>query len=53
MSAVHIPGITAPPSTAYKIVDVPETAYHEPAKPAFPILSEHNSLAISRGEQQR
>jgi ribosomal protein S12 methylthiotransferase len=36
-----------------EIVDVPETAYHEPAKPAFPILSEHNSLAISRGEQQR
>ena len=24
MSAVHVPGITAPPSTAYKIVDVPE-----------------------------
>ena len=24
MSAVHIPGITAPPSTAYKIVDVAE-----------------------------
>ena len=24
MAAVHIPGITAPPSTAYKIVDVAE-----------------------------
>lgn len=36
-----------------EIVDVPEAAYDEPAKPVFPILAERDSLAISRGEQQR
>ena len=36
-----------------EIIDEPETGYREPAKPAFPILSSHTSLAISRGEQQR
>jgi len=34
-----------------EIIDEPESAYREPAKPAFPILSGHNSLAISRGQQ--
>ncbi len=33
-----------------EIIDVPESGYRELAKPAFPILSSHTSLAISRGE---
>ena len=36
-----------------EIVDSPEASYLEPARPAFPILSSHDSLAISRGEQPR
>ncbi len=34
-----------------EIADEPESAYREPAQPAFPILSDHTSLAISRGQQ--
>ena len=36
-----------------EIIDAPESNYREPARPAFPILHEHNSLAISRGESSR
>ncbi len=35
-----------------EIVDTPEASYREPVRPAFPILADHNSLAISRGEQR-
>lgn len=36
-----------------EIVDAPEPAYREPSLPAFPILSDRNSLGISRGESSR
>ena len=35
-----------------EIIDQPEASYREPVRPAFPILPDHNSLAISRGEQR-
>ena len=48
MAAVHIPGIQAPPSTAYQIVDVPENYRDVIQRHGIPGTFVGPSMATSR-----